>query len=494
MGKMLDALKRLDSERADSVDHARTISLDPSEPTSPASTSSTVNEHQPTAGEKEQRGAPIRQATAEQPPESSRSATLVMESLPAAARGTGNVGADPLSIASGNETPHDATSRDDLNRPENATLATYDHDVWNRASDVCERESLSRLEQSLELLERELGGSDEINLPAATPSDRPHVELVGASEALPAAGMTTLCAGPSGEPESRWLAAHQPPHDGDEPWFSSLVGGEITVRRSTKVETPVDADDAGQPSDPNTAAQPDRLPASRQPMTIRFPVPASPASLPVRARPLAGSTHELRPLPNFSAYAALRDRMTAMLDPADWRCVGFSGASERAGKSTLVESLSRLWASEDRGEVLAVDAAEESGLARRLGVSGHRGITDVLGGRVRWQQAIGRSPADGLYVLPRGGAVFPAETDSSDPLAELFAELRRAFRYVLVHLDGAQRPSGAGLVRFCDGVYLVVDLKSTLRAEAVQAANRIRHLGARLLGCVVDEPFAEEAF
>ncbi len=223
------------------------------------------------------------------------------------------------------------------------------------------------------------------------------------------------------------------------------------------------------------------------PVTIRFPESVQSDTTTRRA------TSKLRDIKRLDLYKRLCDHLSQTFDPAGWQTIGWTGATDDDGKTTVVEALCRLWASQQRGEVLAVDAHPKAwGLARRLGYEEGNGLTDVLWGRVRWQKAIGRSLLDGLYVLPPGAGKFPAEADIEACWPDLLTQWRREFRYVVVNIGHDAAIPQVALGRYCDGLFFVVRPRQTPRNEAILCVNRLRKAAARWVATlVVDTALAE---
>ncbi len=140
-------------------------------------------------------------------------------------------------------------------------------------------------------------------------------------------------------------------------------------------------------------------------------------------------------------------------------------------------------------DLLLIDAnLRRPALAGRLGVEASLGLTDVLTGSARWQDAVRRTVVPGVDLLPAVPFSTPAGPSPDRlHLERLLSEAGGRYRLVLVHATSLEYPEAAPLACQCDGVYLVVRLHATMRRAAVEAASLLRRNGANLLGCVVVE-------
>lgn len=201
------------------------------------------------------------------------------------------------------------------------------------------------------------------------------------------------------------------------------------------------------PFDPKTA--PDRH-------AIDDPADVSPS-----APPPAGASSATVAVPNRADRRVARQ----MLEQLDRRRVDPIG--DRAGAVVLwvpVETLPGL-----------------DGAARRVAAA----LGEALGAEVIvWSSADGSSGAnDKGYASGQGRSAPGARPDRPSASA-----LREAHRAALVVAEPANRcPFDPSLGEY-DGVYLIVELGTTTRRAAAEAAARARAAGGRLLGCIAVPP------
>ncbi len=127
-------------------------------------------------------------------------------------------------------------------------------------------------------------------------------------------------------------------------------------------------------------------------------------------------------------------------------------------------------------------------MAGYLGLEPTPGITDVIDGKARPEEAIQNSRVPGLYVLGAGTRRDPKQGELQSAAAqELFLKVVQGRRYVLI--DGPpilERPQARIQLDLADWVVLVLRARSTKKSEAKQALAVIEEAGLPVLGAIVN--------
>lgn len=184
-------------------------------------------------------------------------------------------------------------------------------------------------------------------------------------------------------------------------------------------------------------------------------------------------------------YCQMAANILAQLPAGRPAVLLFAGVADGGAATRTLAPLAAVLGETLPRPVLAVDARPDGPeLAGCFGVESRRSLIEVLGGDARWQEAVRATPVSNLHVLPGSQWDQAKQRPPSGALAELFEQLRRQYRLVLVDggaLDGA---AADGLAVLCDGVYLVVHLGRTPRRAVLAAVDDVRRAGARVLGCI----------
>ncbi|MEL7484065.1 MAG: AAA family ATPase, partial [Planctomycetota bacterium] len=213
---------------------------------------------------------------------------------------------------------------------------------------------------------------------------------------------------------------------------------------------------------------------------------------PGRYPPLLGTLPELdRKDPDAERIAAvsvhnLRNTLHTISRYGDGDCqvIVCTSAEPGDGKTTLIQSLGASYALTGLRTIIVDLDLVGGGLSARLGMSGRRGVADLLGG-LEPTKCIKRTATEKLYALPAGDAsACKPEQLAHRPVQQVVDWLRERFDVVLMDTGPVLGSLEAGLaVGLADQVLLV-----TPRGQAERLAQasitRLRRLGATNIGLV----------
>jgi protein-tyrosine kinase len=167
----------------------------------------------------------------------------------------------------------------------------------------------------------------------------------------------------------------------------------------------------------------------------------------------------------------------------------FSGFEGEGGSASICARTGELLAAQTEEPVCVVDANFRSPfLHRYFGVDNFKGLAEasVECGPIRdFAQHL---PGCNLWVLATGAATVKSRVPHLlDRLESRIAELRTAFRYVIVHASPLNKDADSMLLsRWTDGVVLVVEANSTRRDTARRLKRDLEVANVRLLGVVLN--------
>lgn len=166
-----------------------------------------------------------------------------------------------------------------------------------------------------------------------------------------------------------------------------------------------------------------------------------------------------------------------------------SSANPREGKTTLVMYLGTTMAQSGQ-RVLVVDTdMRRPRLHTSTGVSGRKGLSNLIVGDESYEDAIKSTEVPNLFVLPCGPLPpNPSEILMSHKFESVLAELGQRFDRII--LDSP--PLGAVtdavvLSKQADGVVLVVRAGKTLRDEVKRSVRSIRGVGGQVVGVILNQ-------
>jgi len=129
-------------------------------------------------------------------------------------------------------------------------------------------------------------------------------------------------------------------------------------------------------------------------------------------------------------------------------------------------------------------------VARGLALSAEKGISTVLSGAHRLEEALQQySPQPSLWVLPCGPVPpNPAELLGSDRMAELWKELSCRYEHIVIDSPPVLLVTDATILSsLADGVILVAESGKTPRAALLRTRRILDDAGARILGVVLNK-------
>jgi polysaccharide biosynthesis transport protein len=188
------------------------------------------------------------------------------------------------------------------------------------------------------------------------------------------------------------------------------------------------------------------------------------------------------------AYRAIRTSVFFNTQGEGHKVLQVTSPNKGDGKSLMVSNLAISMAQSGK-KVLIIDAdCRRPRQHRVFHLPNTEGLTSVITGKTKLQDAFHTTPVDGLWVMPAGPIPpNPSELLSTPRFKELLATAREEFDYVLVDtapLLAVTDPCVvAGLV---DGLVLIIRLSRHGRPNAERARAIMESLDVNVLGVVVN--------
>jgi succinoglycan biosynthesis transport protein ExoP len=190
------------------------------------------------------------------------------------------------------------------------------------------------------------------------------------------------------------------------------------------------------------------------------------------------------------AYRTIRTGILLSKAGEPPRTILVSSAQSSEGKTTSAVNLAVTLASSG-GQVVIVDADlrrpsvyKYFALERNL-----PGLVELLTGQAQFEDLAITGLVKRLTVVPSGRIPpNPAELLGSLEMARLIDELSRRYDYVIIDSPPVLPVTDSVILsRYVDGVVMVVRGASTPRKVVLDATNRLRAVGANLLGAILND-------
>jgi polysaccharide biosynthesis transport protein len=189
------------------------------------------------------------------------------------------------------------------------------------------------------------------------------------------------------------------------------------------------------------------------------------------------------------AYRNLRTALLLSRAGGPPKVTLITSAMSREGKTVTAVNISVMLA-QLGGNVLLIDADLRRARCHRvLAVDNHHGLTEVLTASRNMHEMIRESGIENLYFLGAGSVPpNPTELLNSSKMAEVMAELRDHYEYIVIDSAPVLPVSDSMVLsKLTDGVVMVANGSATPRQQVKNACARLEYARAKILGLVLNK-------
>jgi len=203
---------------------------------------------------------------------------------------------------------------------------------------------------------------------------------------------------------------------------------------------------------------------------------------PENERIAAASVHNLRN--TLQAIQGFGDNTSVV--------IACTSAEPGDGKTTLIQSLGASYALTGLRTILVDMDLIGGGLSARLGLTGRRGVADLLTG-LEPTKCIKHTQTDKLYAMPIGDtAKCRPEQLASRPIQQVIDWLRERFDVILIDTGPVLGSLEAGIVTSAADQVLLVVARGQADSVVQAAVARLERLGVRSTGLVFNRADPED--
>ncbi|MEP6506986.1 MAG: CpsD/CapB family tyrosine-protein kinase, partial [Gemmatimonadales bacterium] len=192
----------------------------------------------------------------------------------------------------------------------------------------------------------------------------------------------------------------------------------------------------------------------------------------------------------FESYRAIRTSLIFSHAVGSLRSIAITSASPGDGKSTTVANLAIAFAQQGL-RILVIDCDLRRGSLHRIfGAPRLPGLTNAIGTGGSLGSVVRETSTPNLSIVTTGvQPPNPGELLGSHRLRELLLEGMTQYDLVLIDTPPVLAAADAGIIAsMVDGVILLIRVGATTKAAARTAQERLRLVGARILGTVLNDP------
>ena len=178
----------------------------------------------------------------------------------------------------------------------------------------------------------------------------------------------------------------------------------------------------------------------------------------------------------------------------------FSGFERDTGCASICMRAGEILATQAEGSVCLVDVGFHTpSLHEYCGVPNDRGLAEATVESCPIQEFAQQLSPDNLWMIPSGSSAPELNfAKAADRLRARLEELRKAFRYVVIHSGPLWLNADTMLIsKWMDGVVLVLEAHSTRRDTARRIKESLAAAHAKVLGVVLNNrtyPIPEELY
>ncbi|MFB9235609.1 polysaccharide biosynthesis tyrosine autokinase [Plantactinospora siamensis] len=193
--------------------------------------------------------------------------------------------------------------------------------------------------------------------------------------------------------------------------------------------------------------------------------------------------------PAAEPFRQLRTRLSHRDGSIPHQVVVITSPVPRDGRSSTAANLALAFAATGKRVLLVEADWRTPRVGRYLGLEPGAGLSDVLDGRLDSAGAVRRLGNSTLWVLAAGTSPNnPSELLDSPAMAELLRRERNGYDVILIDTPPVLPVADATvLAGHADGVVLVTRAGRVTDEQVRAAAEMLRDVGARVLGCVLND-------
>jgi capsular exopolysaccharide synthesis family protein len=199
--------------------------------------------------------------------------------------------------------------------------------------------------------------------------------------------------------------------------------------------------------------------------------------------------------PAAEAFRSLRTNLDYISVDKPLKSVLISSPGASEGKTTVAINLASIIAQSGKRVVLLDADLRRPRTHRELGLNNRAGLSDVFLNKVSLKDVI--QPCDnlGLSVITSGGLPpNPAELLASEKMRQILDELESMFDFVVVDSTPTIVTDSQLIAARAGGVLLILSPGTTHAESARTTVEQYRHVGARLLGVVMNNVRAGQSY
>jgi Mrp family chromosome partitioning ATPase len=184
-------------------------------------------------------------------------------------------------------------------------------------------------------------------------------------------------------------------------------------------------------------------------------------------------------------FGAMARNILAQLPEKNSSAILLTSPTDGEGKTETILPLAEAIVEASGRKTILVDAnLHHPDLTQEWQITPRRGIFEVLAGEADWWEAVQETGLPNLSILANTGLRQNAVVARPLAFSELLETLKREYQLVLIDAASLAHVESVPMIRYCQGVYLIVRLGVSSRRVVKEASQIVVQAGGNLLGCI----------
>ncbi|APM40306.1 CpsD/CapB family tyrosine-protein kinase [Clostridium kluyveri] len=193
--------------------------------------------------------------------------------------------------------------------------------------------------------------------------------------------------------------------------------------------------------------------------------------------------------PISEAYRTLRTNIQFSSFDKKIQTIMLTSSGPGEGKSTTCSNLAVVMAESGASTILVDCDQRKPRLHKIFFVSNDKGLSDVLVGKVEFEEAVKKTQIENLKLLTSGTIPpNPSELMASKKMENFLESLKDKFDYIIMDTPPVVAVTDAQLLsRYADGCILIAASSQVEREAAIRAKELLLKVNANILGVVLNK-------
>ncbi|MBZ9687735.1 CpsD/CapB family tyrosine-protein kinase [Clostridium estertheticum] len=193
--------------------------------------------------------------------------------------------------------------------------------------------------------------------------------------------------------------------------------------------------------------------------------------------------------PISEAYRNLKNNVQLLSLEKELKIIMIASAGSNEGRTITASNLAAVMAESGKKTILIDCDSRKPNLHNMFGVSNESGLSNILLGQVKFDEAEWVTKQENMYVLTAGiKTINQAELLSSDKLNKFLQGLKESFDYIIIDTPPVTLAGDAKIIsKYADACVYVVGIGEVDKKVVMKGKEILDSVGATFLGVVFNK-------